>query len=384
MRHATSLLAVVATASLVSIGPARGEYWMDTAGSLLSAATHVEILRIDSVTSSGVSATVKTQIRGDKPGTKVHCMATFDALPTVGSDVLYICDSSECPRAIGIDQGGYFQLHAQQPGDGASVLPSIVERTSVAKLSLGKKAPDVCIDVDVDFLDSSGAAGSFRATFDPKDGTGTATGALFGSKQTRTATLSAPFSFSSGADAVAVTVHGDNRSVAFAGGALAQHNNGCYSLIAVPAHPVARTQHELETVLDTAGANRVIARGTIAVASGAKVAQGTYDVSFAVDENGQLEVSSSIMAGTELRITETDGNHTRVGFSHTTADMYPVISFDLGPPGALRPGIGISAQLATRLAAGNTSLDVTWNDPSNGHRHLSLGTATLTYVPAKK
>lgn len=388
MRRATGLFAASMVLTAVTWhSPVRAEYWVDSMGDLLSTATHVEIVRIDAVTANGVEATVKTQIRGDKPGSRIQFFGFFDVTPAVGDEVLHICDSSECPRAIGIDRGGYFEVHAQQPGDGASVLPNIVERTSLVALTQGKTAPDICVDVDVSFLDGTGsaAAGSFTASFDPTDGSGTAKGAVFGAKQTRKASLSTPFSLhASSQHAVSINVHGDTQSVTFTGNGLIKQKSGCYGLHAMAAHPLARTEHELETALDGTPARRVIATGAIAVPGGTRISTGTYDIEIAVTTDGQLEVTSSIMAGTQLRLTEIEPNHMRIGFAHGANGMYPLIAFDVGAPAALRPAAGLPAQLATLFSAGTTSLPVTWHDPSNGDRHLPVGAAAMTYVPAKK
>jgi len=64
-------------------------------------------------------------------------------------------------------------MRATQPGDGAELLPGVIERASVHALAAGKQAADLCLEVFARFADAPKSSSRFKAIVSAKDGTGT-------------------------------------------------------------------------------------------------------------------------------------------------------------------------------------------------------------------
>lgn len=220
--------------------PARAEYWVSDLGELLEHATRIEIVEVTGASPAGTAAVVRESIRGNPVGATVRFVDFHQPALSVGDRALVVCDDSVCPRAIGIDRGGWFLLQATQPMDGAEVLPGLVERSSLRALAGGRRAPDLCVRAEVALLDDGGARGTVTAHVDPSDGEGHATGSLLsGPTRVRLMTPHA-LGASTGADAT-LRLLGPGGAVAISGGPLVRRG-GCWRFHATPVQPVARTR----------------------------------------------------------------------------------------------------------------------------------------------
>lgn len=363
--------------------PAAAEYWVGDAGELLHHAVRVEIIRVDKVAQDGLEGVVTESIRGTAVGGAVKVSYYGNFAVKRGDEVLVVCDRWVCPRALGVDRGGYFILSAFQPMDGAMVSPGLVERGSLRALAAGKKAAPICIDVKVGFIDEPAARTSFRASFDPTDGDGTATGAALGAGPLQ-ATLLAPHGlFPETPDTINVKVRG-KIDESFVADGLRRQKSGCYAIDAMPAYPLARSRAELKRNLAGSLSTLILARGQIAVRKTAHTAKKSYPLTIEIDASGQLAFRSPLFQATSAGLYERYPPSARIGFAKSSRKTYPMVMFDIGP--TLRAGLGVAGNIA-RLgaAAGRTrafTLPVTLNDPAHGLANVAIGVAKLVYLPA--
>ena len=375
-------LAVAIAVSLAR--PAAAEYWVGDAGELLQQAKRVEIIRVDKVAPDSIEGVVTDSIRGTAAGGAVKVSYLGDFAVKRGDEVLVVCDRWVCPRALGVDRGGYFILTAFQPMDGAMVSPGLVERGSLRALAAGKKAAPICIDVNVAFIDQPGARTSFHAAFDPTDGDGTATGAALGAGP-RKAMLLAPHGlFPETPDTINVKVRG-KVDVSFTADGLRRQKSGCYTIDAMPAFPLARSRAELRRALAGSLSTAVIARGQITVRKTAHTAKKSYRLRIEVDASGQPSFRSPFFHATSPGLIQRYPPSARLGFPQSSRTPYPMVMFDLGP--TLRAGLGIAGNIARLGAASGPkrafTLPVTLSDPAHGLANAAIGEARLVYVPAK-
>ncbi|MCZ7680568.1 MAG: hypothetical protein M5U28_18105 [Sandaracinaceae bacterium] len=148
---------------------ARAEYWAMDMSELLGTAREILVVEVPP---GGARAVVRESIRGRAAGEPVE-LAIADTPPPAGTRMLVVCEGGVCPRAWGADRGGYYVLEAQEPGDGASVLPGLLDAASLRALASGRPAPELCVRASVRLLDEPRPL-RVEARLSAGDGTGTA------------------------------------------------------------------------------------------------------------------------------------------------------------------------------------------------------------------
>lgn len=170
-------MAMAVAAVLAVPAPARAEYWLERAGELLGHATEVSVVELKAGGGGGVGmeGVVVKSYRGRPVGASVPVAVPFTQLELGGQRVLFICDRSMCPRALGVDHGGFWLLEAYAYGDGAAVLPGLLDDAIVTAAQEGKPPKPLCLRAMVQLTDEV-AASTLTGSFSPLDGTGTVTG----------------------------------------------------------------------------------------------------------------------------------------------------------------------------------------------------------------
>jgi len=367
MRRAVSIL-VLALAT-----QARAELWTSTLGELMTSATRIEIVHVDKLVSGGIDGRVVLAVHGAAPGDHVALQLGALAAPAVGDDVLVVCDPFACPRAAGIDRGGYFVLAAQEPMDGAYVTPSIVERGSLAALHAGHRAPDLCVRGRLELPDDAGSV-DLAATVSAANGTGTGT---LGADRAAV-TLTVPWAGDERGFELRVTAR--DGSLELVSDHVARDRDGCYATRLLASRPIVRSTRGLSRVLSGTAAPQVIARGMIDLPAGGPLKPGHHAFTLSVDRDGQLALASDALANGAVEAIDRPANgHLVVGFP-VDGEYYPELELDLGPsPGDLGDG-GLVAVVALAHARSVSLALVTLPDPNGSARTTPLGTATVTYV----
>jgi hypothetical protein len=348
--------------------PARAELWASSMGDLMKSATRIEVIDVDAVDARGFDGRLAVAVRStQKAGDRVHVDLILPLPPPAKGDrVLVVCDS-ECPRAIGVEHGGAFQLIAQEPMDGAFVNPNVVEEGSLAALAAGKPAPALCVRGDIQLLDDA-ARPSYELRVSAADGNGSAT--LAGRK------LSARLGvvwFASEAGAVAIVL-ADKGAVSLVADHVTRAQDGCYQASLAPSEPLARTRKSLTRALDGTPAGAVIAKGTLAVAKGAPVAAGVHAIALSARSDGQLELASDLAEGQVSEIAFVP-DHFGVGFpTKGGAPNDPELFLDLGV--TMAQGLDHGAQVARALHDGAVAHAI-W---IQGTKRTAIGVVKLTYV----
>jgi len=343
------------------------ELWASSMGDLMHAATRIEVVDVTAVKDHAIDATLVTAVKSAaKAGTKVHLDLGYLPAPRPGDRLLVICDS-ECPRAIGIEHAGAFQVVAQEPGDGAFVTPNVVETSSLALLAAGQPAPDLCIRGIVELLDEVARPG-FEVHVRATDGNGAGT---IASHKVKASLSVVWFASESGALEVRLSGKGTVELVADHAG---RDKDGCYSAQFLPSRPLARTAKSLDRALDGAAGPAVIARGTLTVPKGGPVPAGAHKIEFSASNDGYLELASDLAEG-RVSLTSNERGHYRLGFpTKGGAPNDPELDFDFATD--ILPGYEHGAGLAKALHATSTA-QLTW---VQGSKRTSLGALALTYV----
>lgn len=367
-----------ALAFLVFLAPfsAFAEYWGSDTASLLKSAKNIEILKISAVSDTTIEGSVTESIRGRSVGTKVSVERSFLAIPSpsVGGQLLVICDDSICPRAVGIERGGYFVLWAQEPMDGAQVWPGIIERASLASIASGKTAPDLCVRATVRFIDDPKSKETFEGSFSALNGSGEVKGSLFSTATKASFTLR-----TDPGESGVIAVQGKS-GVLFTGGAVSRAKDGCYELTTIPGRPLSRTPKLLKDTLAGKRSTNVIAKGKIHIDSGSSIKAGDYDLSIEVDKNGQLHFATALFVEDTISLWDSKD---RVGFTSSKTSVYPKILLDLSAARAFVTEAGIEVGIAELV---NTSASIKlavflYDTSSTGDPiYTSIGTATISHV----
>jgi hypothetical protein len=259
-------------------------------GSLLKDATRIEILQVDASGLTGIEAHVVEALRTtNKVNTPVRFGGFSD--PSVnaakGDRVLFVCDKWQCPRAVGVERDGLFDLEAYQPMDGAILSPRYVETASIPALAAGRPARAICLRGKILLIDDP-APHSFDVSIDASDarGTGTVDGIpVSGRKDTfvETVLVSPP-----GRDGTGLEIH---RS-----GALVREPDGCFTSTFSLRGGVPRSARGLTAALTGTYGTQLVAKGSLEVNS--QVAPGEHSLDISIDERGQLHFASDLTTGT--------------------------------------------------------------------------------------
>jgi hypothetical protein len=379
------LLGLTLGALLCARSEAEAEYWAMPLGELLQTAHVIEVIEVREVRDGRARGVVREAIRGATVGGAAEVEVLTDPMPAVGSRLLVICESNVCPRAWGLDRGGWYVLSAQQPMDGAEVLPGLVTAAGLTELAAGRTAPRLCVRASVRFLDEPSVREVLRADLGASEGTGTVSGSVIGA-QPRRGRLLAPHGlrFEDGL-AATLKVRGARGEVAFIGGPLRRAADGCFELDVTPAYPALRTRAQLAAGLAGRRSAQVVARGTLRVTSGSSVPRGDHPIAFRIDRDAQLRVISSVLAGEHIASVERTPGHLRLGVSISPGAFHPVLELDFG---ARRPSLpGVSAQIGIGdMLRGRGTVSVPIDEygpgPSGHAERRRIGTAALRYVPS--
>jgi hypothetical protein len=363
---AVALLLVLAAAR-----PARAELWVSSMGQLLKDAQRIELIEVES-TKRGASRAVVTgkileALRSTRTkGTPVTIdLGVLRITPNANDRVLVVCDS-ECPRAVGIERDGWFQLVAQQPMDGAIVYPNVVAHVAIPALAAGKPAPSICVRGTIALLDTT-ATPAFTAQVSAADGSGTA---AMGSNATLTARMSLMLS-SRRDDAVAIQLSHGTGQIQLGTDHIARAADGCLEGKFEPDRPVVRTEKGLASSLDGKFASRPFARGSLAISKGAPFA-GTHAITLALDEYGQLVLDSDFARGTaDYRSGGND--RLTVGFPIKDTGTYPKLLLDFET--------GKQTVIAALAARRSLKISVSLLTDASRTGPTRLGTVTLQYMP---
>jgi hypothetical protein len=361
--------ALIVISLLVTVRTARAELWASTMGDLMKSATRIEIIDVDTVGTRGFDGTIAAAVRStQKAGDRAHVdLIAPLPMPAKGDRVLVVCDS-ECPRAIGVERGGAFQLIAQEPMDGAFITPNVVEEGSIAALAAGKSSPPLCVRGDVQLLDDAARPG-FELHVRATDGTGTAV--LAGRKLQASLTV---VWYASDAGAIGVGLS-DKGTVQLVADHVTRAGGGCYQASLAPSAPVARTRRSLARALDGAPAGGTIAKGALTTVKGSPVGAGAHAIALSVRPDGQLELTSDLALG-QVSDVEYMPGHFGVGFpTPGGAPNDPELFLDLGV--TMPQGLDHGASVARALHDGATA-QALW---VQGGKRTALGAVKLTYVP---
>lgn len=347
---------------------ARAELYTNSMGGLMKGATTIEVVVVTGVNGKRIDARLAVGVRsGAHTGDTVHYDLRDLPAPHVGDRALVVCESGECPRAIGIAHDGYFQLIAQEYGDGAFITPNVVAEASLAPLAAGKAAPDLCVRGTVELLDDS-ARPAFELTVSPADGSGK--GKLAG--RVVRGSLGVVW-FASQAGALEVRVSGKG-TVNLVSDHVAPDKDGCQVGSFLPSAPVARTAKSLDKALDGVSVRRVLAKGSFKVATGMPVAAGQHTVEFSVTPDGYLELASDLAEG---RVSEVRHSAGKFGLGFGTkgggSPNDPELLFEF--PVEISDGYEHAAGLAKALQT-STTVTLIWR---KGSTDTSLGKVSLAY-----
>ncbi|HEY5933924.1 MAG TPA: hypothetical protein VIU61_04800, partial [Kofleriaceae bacterium] len=247
------------------------------------------------------------------------------------------------------------------------VYPSIVVASSIPVLMAGKPAPNLCVRGTISLADDPQRP-KFEAQVSAGDGRGGATV----DKTRVTARVGGAWGHRD--DDITVELG----SLAITTDTL-KREGGCLAGELAPV-PAARTRKAMDHAIAGKRFIQVLARGTLVVGKGAKVAAGRHAVTISADGNGQLIVTSSVVTGANNRIGYS-GDKLQLGFSISSKDFYPAIELEL-VIGKRRPG-GPSSQLVAVLAK-QRSVQVRvahLTSAKSGLVTTPIGAMTLDYVP---
>ena len=360
---------VVTLAMLGFARPARAELWASSMGDLMKDAKRVEVIDVTAVKDRGVDGTLVQLVKSaGKVGDKVHLDIGYLPAPKVGDRMLYICDY-ECPRAVGVERAGAFQMTAQEPMDGAFITPNVVETASLALLAKGQPAPDLCIRGLVELLDEPpGKAPTFEVKLNPSNGSG---GGTIGKDRVNASMTVVWFASETGAIEVRLSGKGTVELVADKVG---RDKSGCFSGTFLPSRPVARTAASLDAALDGKSVKQVVAKGTLTVPKGAPVPAGAHALTFAVTADGYLELASDLAEGRVSHV-QNDKGHYGLGFpTKKGAPNDPELFLDFGVDMLAGYEHGAALAKAARTVGKAT---VFWYV---GGKKVSLGDLALQYV----
>jgi hypothetical protein len=358
-------LAIVVLALVAVPIPARAESWGSTMGELLRTAKRVEMLDVTRIAGATIDAQLAVAVRTTSAvgaSIKVEMPPYMPQLPiAVGDRILVICDQL-CPRAIGVERGGTFEVVAQQPGNTAKVWPDFVERDSVALLASANQAPDVCLAGTFALLDEA-VGPRFRVALTA--GAGSGQGDLDGERVTAQRMY---------LDDLALSLPGVGASLRVErSGRLAKAKDGCHTGSFTLVGPLPRSRAGLKRVLAGTAAASVLARGTLDVAAGTAVAAGRYPFTIEIDRDGQLSVASKLASGSAVgwQSGGTGGGH-RVYFPMIKKPEIVVVDFGGGTS---------TLGIAQHLRAAGLSVATLVTRPDSTGKDTPLGSMKLTYVP---
>ena len=360
---------VVTVAMLGFARPARAELWASSMGDLLKDANRVEVIDVTAVTDQKVDGTLALAVKsGSKVGDKIQIHIGFLPVPKVGDRMLVICDS-QCPRAVGVERGGAFQMTAQEPMDGAFITPNVVETASLTLLAKGQPAPDLCIRGLVELLDESGRkAPTFEVKLNAGNGSG---GGTIATHRVNAAMTVVWFASETGAIEVKLSGKG---TVGLVADKVGRDTAGCFSGTFLPSRPIARTMASLEAALDGAAKRLTIAKGTLMVPKGAPVRAGAHALTFSVTADGYLELASDLAEGRVSHVQH-DTGHFGLGFpTKKGAPNDPELFLDFGI--TMLAGYEHGAALA-KAVRGSGKATAYWH---SGGKKTPLGEVTLQYV----
>lgn len=352
---------------MVLCGQARAEMWASSMGELMRDAASIELVQVDSIKDGVVTGKLVEAMRSKRAkGSAITVALGRLATPVVGDRVLVVCDS-ECPRAAGVLRDGWVQLRAQQPMDGAVVYPSVVVASSIPVLMAGRPAPNLCVRGTIALVDDPQRP-VFEAQVSAGDGKGTATV----DKSRVPARVGGAWGHSD--DDITVELG----SLAIATDTL-KRAGGCLVGELAPV-PAARTRKAMDQAIAGKRFTQVLARGTLVVGKGGKVAAGRHAFKISADGNGQVIVTSPLVTGANNRIGYS-GDKLQLGFSVSPKDFYPAFELEL-VIGKRRAG-GPSSQLVAVLAK-QRSIQVRvahLASAKSGVVTTPIGVMTLDYVP---
>lgn len=346
---------------------ARAEMWASSMGELMRDAASIELVQVDSIKDGVVTGKLVEAMRSKRAkGSAITVALGGLATPVAGDRVLVVCDS-ECPRAAGVVRDGWVQLRAQQPMDGAVVYPSLVIASSIPVLMAGKPAPNLCVRGTIALADDPQRP-AFEAQVSAGDGKGTATV----DKTRVTARVGGGWGHRD--DDITVELG----SLAIATDTL-KRDGGCLVGQLAPV-PAVRTRKAMDRAIAGKRFTQVLARGTLVVAKGGKVAAGRHALTISADGNGQLILTSALVTGANNRIGYS-GDKLQLGFSISPKDFYPAFELEL-VIGKRRPG-GPASQLVAVLAKQRSAQVKVAHLASakSGLVTTPIGVMTLDYVP---
>lgn len=267
------------------------ELWASTLGQLLKDATSIEVVEVDTAKAGQLGVVVTGRItlairsaKATGANTTIQLGSDFAASPRPKERVLVVCDSSQCPRAVGIEKDGFVLLEAHEPMDGALITPPLVAVTSLPVLAQGKPAPPLCVRANLALLDDKVAR---TATLSVDAATGSGTASATWDKQRLTASVVTAYSHGAG-----ITLgHARTLSFVTAGPLTVDKTGPCLAATFEPDRPVVRTLRSL-----VKGANEALPPTTfgkgIATIDGKAV-----PLELQLDEHGQLVLKSGLANG---------------------------------------------------------------------------------------
>jgi hypothetical protein len=299
----------------------------------------------------------------------------------VGERVLVVCDGAECPRAFGVERRGAWILSAQEPGDGAAVMPPIVEDAAVRAMTSSRVPPQLCMRVTTRFAQSAATPSPIDVHVDAGTGEGTAGGTLLGTS--RAAHFGIPFGSGREED-FSLSVDGTRTQITFNGRITGRAPDGCLLADAHVEQPVARTPGELTARLSGATSPVVLARGTIHPIAGVARLSGPSPVSLSAQGGNELTLrfASAVGSGVEetVGVTQMESSALLIGFHHgPTSATYPALFIEV-PHVAGAALVSASTAVIDALPAGRT---VRWRIfySSDGHARVPAGEIELTGEP---
>ncbi|MBL9017288.1 MAG: hypothetical protein JNL83_24080 [Myxococcales bacterium] len=361
---------VVTVAILGVARPARAELWASSMGNLLKDANRVEVIDVTGVKDRTVTGTVALAVKSSaKPGTAFTMDLGFLPVPKAGERMLVICDY-QCPRAVGVERAGAFQMTAQEPMDGAFITPNVVETASLALLAKGQPAPDLCVRGLVELLDDPKSP-TFEVKINPANGSGSGTIATHRVNASMTVVW-----FASETGAIAVKLAGKG-AVELVAHKLGRDQAGCFSGRFFPTRPLARTARSLDRALDGIANKQLVATGTLTVPRGAPVPAGKHELRFTVTADGYLELASDLAEGRVSHVQH-DPGHFGLGFpTKGGAPNDPELFVDFGIDLYAGYEHGAALAKAVRMVGKAT---VYWY---TGGKKAPLGEVTLAYLPER-
>jgi hypothetical protein len=393
-RRIASVAALLAVLAPSSSAP-RAEFYASSLTDLMKQATVVAVVRTDSTSSPKMlSGTVVQALEGSKLGDAVHYAPWDGEAPAfpVGANVLVICDAYLCPRALGVDRGGYYILEAYEPMDGAMVFPGLVTQAGLAALVSGRPAPPIVVHVNVHFQSDTGTE-RWDGQFDGGDGKGFANpAAIRGAPYPAHLTAGTGFPFWPGdycdpscdGNVAFVELDSTPGGIVLGGGPLTLAKDGSFAMDAYVIAPLARTEALFKRELAGHGpSSLVLFSGKVHITAGHKeVAAGDYPITISLDGTGEPHFTCSLFKEDTIGAFELDPSDPRIGFDAGSTPSWPQLSIDLGaihPPG---PCPGVAALLSASAPTPGTS--ASWpleyeNDDSHGkYTKVTVGTVNVT------